>query len=66
VPLELGGSNALSNLYPEAASPAPGAHEKDDLENKLNALVCTGQMRLRTAQRAIARDWLAEYHRQFA
>ena len=29
VPLELGGSNDISNLFPEAASPKPGFHEKD-------------------------------------
>lgn len=63
VSLELGGSNDESNLFPEAANPRPGFHEKDRLENRLHALVCDGEMSLRTAQRRIARDWLTEYRR---
>ena len=61
VSLELGGSNAEANLFPEAATPKPGSHEKDRLENKLHQLVCNGQLGLRTAQRAIGRDWVAAY-----
>jgi len=47
--LELGGSNSIGNLFPEAADPRPGFHEKDKLENRLHALVCSGKMKLRTA-----------------
>jgi len=54
VPLELGGSNAIANLYPER-----GYRPKDRLENRLHALVCSGAMPLRAAQRAIARNWRA-------
>jgi hypothetical protein len=36
VSLELGGSNSQANLFPEAATPAPGSHEKDRLENRLH------------------------------
>jgi len=63
VSLELGGSNDEANLFPEAARPRPGFHEKDRLENRLHALVCEGRESLRTAQRRIAGDWLAEYRR---
>lgn len=63
VSLELGGSNDESNLFPEAANPRPGFHEKDRLENRLHALVCDGEVSLRTAQRRIASDWLTEYRR---
>jgi hypothetical protein len=63
VPLELGGGNDFSNLWPEAADPRPGFHEKDALENRLHDLVCAGQLGLATAQRAIARDWLAARRR---
>jgi hypothetical protein len=63
ISLELGGSNIKANLFPEAASPRPGAHEKDRLANALHAGVCAGTMTLRSAQRAIARNWLAEYHK---
>src|SRR6266702_6916028 len=33
IPLELGGSNDIANLWPEAAAPKPGFHEKDQVEN---------------------------------
>jgi hypothetical protein len=65
VSLELGGSNVQANLFPEAASPHPGSHEKDRLENRLHDEVCAGRLRLRTAQREIASDWVAVYHREF-
>jgi hypothetical protein len=61
ISLELGGSNAIENLWPEAAEPRPGFHEKDSVENRLHALVCAGRMPLATAQRVIATNWLAEY-----
>ena len=61
VPLELGGSNDVANLYPERAGTQLGYHVKDVLENRLHALVCSGAMQLRSAQRAIARDWRALY-----
>jgi hypothetical protein len=60
VSLELGGSNDIANLYPEEAklpANAPGFHIKDKLENKLHALVCAGQIGLRSAQRQIAANW---------
>jgi hypothetical protein len=59
IPLELGGSNSIRNLWPEAANPRPGFHEKDRLENKLHRLVCAGRLSLRKAQSLIANDWLA-------
>lgn len=65
ISLELGGSNSIKNLFPEAATPRPGFHEKDKLENRLHALVCSGRMSLRTAQRRIRQNWIAEYKRQF-
>jgi hypothetical protein len=61
VSLELGGSNDIANLYPEKANADPGYHVKDGLENKLHALVCSGAMSLRNAQRGIASDWQALY-----
>ena len=32
--LELGGSNDIKNLWPEAALPTPGFHEKDAVEDQ--------------------------------
>ena len=58
IPLEIGGSNDIRNLWPEAAAPTPGFHEKDVLENELHAMLCNGSMTLADAQHAIAVDWL--------
>jgi hypothetical protein len=63
VPLELGGSNDIKNLWPEPANPKPGFHEKDTLENTMHALVCSGKLDLAEAQREIAGDWYAAYQR---
>jgi hypothetical protein len=61
VNLSIGGSNDISNLWPEAASPTPGFHEKDQVEVYLQDQVCSGKMDLRTAQIQIASNWLAVY-----
>jgi hypothetical protein len=65
VSLELGGSNSVANLFPEAAAPRPGSHEKDRLENALHREVCEGRISLTRAQRLIARDWAAAYRARF-
>ena len=54
IPLEIGGSNDISNLFPEAASPKPGFHEKDQVENYLRVQVCGHKMDLKQAQAALA------------
>ena len=61
VPLELGGSNDESNLWPEAAAAVYGSHQKDRLENQLHDHVCAGALALGSAQRLIAGDWVAAY-----
>jgi uncharacterized protein DUF3761 len=61
VSLELGGSNDISNLYPERAAAGPGFHVKDRLENRLHDLVCSGAIGLRAAQQQIASNWIALY-----
>lgn len=63
IPLELGGSNTLSNLFPEAASPVPGFHQKDKLENALHRRVCNASMTIEAAQAAIRKNWIAAYKR---
>jgi hypothetical protein len=61
VNLGIGGSNDISNLWPEAAAPKPGFHEKDRLENYLRDQVCSQKMSLLTAQTLMATDWVAAY-----
>ena len=55
VPLELGGSNDATNLWPESP---PTPNPKDKVEDALNAAVCDGRVSLARAQAAIAADWL--------
>ncbi len=66
VSLELGGSNDISNLWPEAASPTPGFHQKDKVENYLHDQVCSGAISLQKAQVEIATNWLAVYNQMGA
>lgn len=61
ISLELGGSNDIANLWPEAANPTPGFHEKDKVENYLHSQVCSGAISLQEAQREISTDWLQVY-----
>jgi len=61
VSLELGGSNDIANLWPEAADPTPGFHEKDVVENYLHDQLCTGKQSLEQVQKAIAVNWQSVY-----
>lgn len=66
ISLELGGSNAIRNLWPESYRTRPwNARTKDRLENELHRLVCAGQLDLVAAQQEIAGDWVAAYRRRF-
>ncbi len=54
VPLEVGGSNEIANLWPEIS---PGYEQKDQVENELHDAVCARRIGLGAAQLAIAHDW---------
>jgi hypothetical protein len=58
VSLSLGGTNDVSNLWPQQA---PGYHDKDKLEVRLYHLICDGKLDLPTAQRAMATNWKTAY-----
>lgn len=62
IPLELGGSNDIANLFPEAEEPRPGFREKDLVENYLNHEVCAGRADLHAAQIQISTDWMSVYN----
>lgn len=62
VPLELGGSDSIENLWPQCGPPDVRLRDryfkqKDLVENYLSAQVKEGAMDLAEAQRQIARDW---------
>ncbi|WP_334171026.1 DUF3761 domain-containing protein [Sinomonas sp.] len=63
IPLELGGAPSdVHNLWPEPSTTATGGSKaKDELENRLHTLVCSGQLALVTAQQAIASNWWDAY-----
>jgi len=64
ISLELGGSNSIQNLWPQSYQTTPlNAHVKDKLENRLHSLVCSGQVPIQEAQRAIAQDWIGAYQK---
>jgi len=65
VPLVLGGSNAIANLFPEKLDAQPGYKAKDRLELRLHQLVCSGSMSLRNAREQIAASWQVLYRRVF-
>jgi hypothetical protein len=58
IPLELGGSNDVKNLWPQPADPRPGSFEKDSLEDDLHEEVCAGKIPLADAQKCIASNWV--------
>ena len=61
IPVGLGGSNSISNLWPQSLSAEWGWERKNKLERKLSKMICTGELDLKTAQREIAADWIAAY-----
>ena len=63
ISLELGGSNAIRNLWPEPYAGRWGARTKDVLENRLHDLVCAGELALAAAQHQEATDWVTAYRR---
>lgn len=68
VSLELGGSNAIANLYPEQLTyphGQPGYRVKDRLENAAHDAVCSGKITLTYAQHQIAANWEVLYRKLF-
>jgi hypothetical protein len=61
ISLALGGSNEMSNLYPESCSIQYGARVKDKFDNYLHREVCAGRVPITVAQQGIATDWLRYY-----
>ena len=54
IPLELGGTNDIANLYPQ---PKAEAHQKDLEENELHMQVCFKQITLAASRAKILQDW---------
>jgi hypothetical protein len=68
IPLCLGGSDDLSNLWAEprrSIEPKWNAEAKDRLERLMCDMVCSGQLDIGTAQEAFAKDWIAAYRKYY-
>lgn len=65
IPLSIGGSNSIKNLWPEPYDGLWNAHVKDDLELALLKKTCRGSMTLEYAQHMMATDWIALYKQLF-
>jgi hypothetical protein len=64
IPLALGGSNAITNLWPLSRNGEPwNAYVKDVFERKLRVMICQGNLPLAEVQAALAKDWIAAYWR---
>lgn len=64
ISLEIGGNPTdPNNLWPEPYAGEWGARKKDQLEDKLHRMVCTGQISLADAQHAIATNWIDAYNK---
>lgn len=61
IPLSLGGSNEISNLWPKSAEPFPGFFEKNVTGNYLREEICAGRVALSIAQEQIAKNWFLIY-----
>jgi hypothetical protein len=63
---QLGGTDDISNLWPEPYNSATwNARAKDALEKRLHKMVCEQQIDLASAQSEIATDWIAAYKKYF-
>ena len=64
VPLEVGGNPAsVKNLWPEPWLVTWNAGKKDQLENKMHSLVCSGAISLFAAQKVFMTNWIAGYQK---
>ena len=68
IPLCLGGSDDLSNLWAQprrSIGKEWNAEAKDRLERRMCDLVCAGQIDIAAAQTALATDWIDAYQKYY-
>lgn len=62
VPLEVGGNpSSPLNLFPQPRNIKLSAYLKDQLENRMHQLVCSGQLTLKVAQAVFLTNWEKGY-----
>ena len=57
IPLAIGGTNEVANLFPQPALPKPGFHQKDMCEVCFKNMVCRGELDIKEAQDIMAKNW---------
>ena len=63
IPLELGGSNSIKNLWPQSVEESSvSAKMKDKVENLLHQKVCDGSISLPNAQSIMTGNWNIWYN----
>ena len=64
VPLEVGGNpSSPLNLFPEPRNIRLGSYVKDQLENRIHLLVCSGQLSLKTGRSVFLTNWEKGYQK---
>jgi hypothetical protein len=58
IPLQLGGANTRTNIWPMPLNRGLGFHQKEILNIRVHILVCHGEMRIDQAQHAFETDWV--------
>ena len=66
IPVGLGGSNSIENLWPQPLSGEWNYSQKNRLERRLRKLVCKGELDLEKAQQEISSDWVSAYKKYMA
>lgn len=65
IPLAIGGSNQVRNLWPHEYGAQWSVYKKTRLEVRLRREVCAGQLDIIEAQECIATDWTKCYQKFF-
>jgi hypothetical protein len=65
IPLSIGGSNDISNLWPHEYTQFWSVYKKTRLEVRLRREVCSGALPLREARECIASNWTVCYNRWY-
>ena len=68
VPLCLGGADDDKNLWPQprrSIEPTWSAERKDELEARMCALACSGELDVAEAQKLISEDWTEAWRKYF-
>jgi hypothetical protein len=58
IPLQLGGANTRSNIWPMPLNRGLGFHQKEIVNIRVHIVVCHGELKIDQAQRAFESDWV--------